>query len=171
MTRHDAQHHIAEDERAMQYALRLLGYRQRSTVELRQRLTRKDFSTRIIEQTVATLTRLRLLDDQEFAQAWVTSRPGRGPARLRQELLTKGIARTDAENAIQTGITAEDEFRSAWQVAQRALHGPTAPPERTELLRVRRLLQRRGFSFDVIGRVCAGLNDRLTVEGDWLELP
>ncbi|MHB9025679.1 MAG: regulatory protein RecX [Armatimonadota bacterium] len=169
MARSNAAHNISEYDRAMQYAQRLLGYRARSTMELRRRLTHKGFAPSSTEAVVSELTRLRLLDDREFAQAWISGRPGRGPARLRQELVAKGIARADAEHAIQTGLNAEDELHAAVQVALRALRGRTGSLDRAELLRVRRLLQRRGFTFDVIGRVCAGLNDRLTAEGDWLE--
>lgn len=160
---------LPEYERAMQSALRVLGYRPRSEAEMRQRLERKGFSPEIIDRTLARLMYLSLLDDREFARSWVASRTGRGPARLKQELRQKGIHRDLAEEVITTGISAEDELTSAWHVAQRALRHSVCPPERAEMQRVRRLLQRRGFSFEVIGRVCARLNDQLTAEGDWLE--
>ena len=153
----------------MQYAFLLLGYRQRSEAEMRQRLERKTYSSAVIDRTLAELTRLGLLDDRDFAHSWVASRTGRGPARLKQELILKGIPRDLAEEAIETGLSAEDEFASAWQVALRAVRGSSVPPDRTTLLRLRRLLQRRGFSFEVIGRVCVRLNDCFTAEGDWLE--
>lgn len=159
---------LPASEQAMQCALRLLGYRQRSEAELRQRLERKGFSPEITDHTLAALTRLGLLDDRDFASAWIAARPGCGPARIRQELRQKGIARDVAEMAIGIGLSAEDELEAAYQVAMRALRSRATPPERDELLRIRRLLQRRGFSFDVIGQVCLRLNDQVTAEGDWL---
>jgi SOS response regulatory protein OraA/RecX len=123
----------------------------------------------VIETTMASLVRLQLIDDIEFAQAWVAGRRGYGPARLRQELRRKGIERSLAEDVITTGLSEEDEYASARQVAARALRGHALPPERAELLRVRRMLMRRGFSCAVIGRVCASLSPRACEDGDWLE--
>ncbi len=158
-----------DEEQAMQYALLVLGYRDRSEDELRRRLERKGYSMAVTDRTLAELTRLQLLDDREFARNWVTARSGRGPHRLKQELRLKGIARDLAEETVTAEISAEDELTAAWQVATRAVRGQSRPVERNELLRIRRLLARRGFSSDVISRVCARLHDRQTAEGDWLE--
>jgi len=161
--------YIPDEERAMQYAFLLLGYRQRSEAEMRQRLERKTYSSAVIDRTLAELTRLQLLDDREFARSWVAARHDRGPHRLKQELRLKGIARDLAEETVTAGMSATDEWTAAWQVATRALRGRSLPPERDELLRVRRLLGRRGFSSEAIRRVCARLNEQVTAEGDWLE--
>jgi regulatory protein len=160
---------ILDEEHAMQFALRLLGYRPRSEEEMRRRLDRKGYPPLVTDRTLATLARLGLLDDREFARSWVAARGGRGPARLRQELRAKGVARDLAEEVVAAEVSAEDEYQRAVAVAQRAVRTATPPLDREALLRVRRLLQRRGFAFEVIGRVCAGLNDRLTEDGDWLE--
>jgi regulatory protein len=160
---------LTDEERAMQSALRLLGYRARSVQELRQRLERKAFAPAIIARTLRELTRLGLLDDREFAHSWVQARRGYGPVRLRQDLLQKGIPRNLAEEAISTGLSADDELAVARQVAQRALRTLPTPVDLSTLARLRRMLQRRGFSYEVIGRVCARLSDRVTAEGDWLE--
>ena len=157
------------EARAMQYALKLLGYRQRSEREMCGRLERKGFATPVIDRTLAELTRLSLLDDREFARSWVASRTGRGTARITQELLQKGIDRDVAEESITSAMTAEDELASAWQVAVRATRARPLPPGQEALVRVRRLLQRRGFSYEVIRRVCARLNAQVSAEGDWLE--
>jgi SOS response regulatory protein OraA/RecX len=123
----------------------------------------------VIERTLTELTRLGLLDDRDFVECWIASRTGRGPALLKQELRQKGIERSLAEEIIRTGISAEDECDAAWQVATRALLHQTLPLERAAFLRIRRLLQRRGFSFDVISRVCARLSEHQHADGDWLE--
>lgn len=157
------------EEAAMQYALRVLTYRPRSEAEMRQRLERKGFNPAVTDRTLATLARLQLLDDRDFAQSWVTARTGRGRIRLRQELRQKGISRDLAEEVLTTGLSADDEFAAAWQVAERAVRSQPVPLEPAALLRVRRLLQRRGFPYEVVSRVCARLSDRLSAEGDWLE--
>lgn len=160
---------IPDDERAMQYALRVLGYRPRSEAELRTRLARKGFTADTVDHTLARLSQLELLDDRDFARGWVEARRGYGPARLKQELRQKGIERDLAEEVIQTGLTAEDEAVSAWQVACRALRNTPFPLARESLLRIRSMLLRRGFSYELVSRVCARLQDQLSAEGDWLE--
>jgi regulatory protein len=159
---------IDDPERAMASALRLLGYRARSEHELRARLTQKGFTATVIDRTLATLARQGLVDDRDFARDWVALRPGRGPARYRQELRQKGIHRDLAESVI-TGISADEELASALHVARRALRARTVPPDPAELMRVRRLLQRRGFSYEVIGRVITRLGASLTADGEWLD--
>jgi regulatory protein len=160
---------ILDEEHAMQSALRLLGFRARSEAELRQRLERKGYPPPVTDRTLATLMRLNLLDDRDFARGWVASRPGRGPSRLKQELRAKGIDRALAEEVLAEGFAEDSEYDAALEVARRAARLSAAPLERNELLRVRRLLQRRGFSYSVIGRVCAQLNDHLNEDGDWLD--
>ncbi len=159
---------IDDPARAMDAAARLLGFRARSEHELRTRLQQKGFTPEAVDYTLSTLARLGLLDDREFARDWVAMRPGRGPARLRQELRQKGIHRDVAENVVD-GISAEEEFASALHVARRAVRARTAAPDPAELLRVRHLLQRRGFSYEVIGRVLTHLNAHLTADGEWLD--
>ena len=159
----------ANEDHAMQYALFVLGFRQRTEKEMRQRLEGKGYTPEVTDRTLATLTRIGLLDDREFTRCWITSRTGRGRTRIKQELQQKGIDRDLAEEMIRTGISADEEFISALDVAKRAVRTMPMPLERANLVRLQRLLQRRGFSFDIINRVCAGLSDYLSAEGDWLE--
>jgi len=157
-----------EQERAMQSALRLLGYRARSEEELRRRLQQKGISAVVTDRTLANLTRLGLLDDREFARGWVDMRQTVGAMRLRRELQQKGISRDLAEELVNAR-TMREELDAAWQVASRAVRTTSLPLEREGLLRVQRLLLRRGFTREIIMRVCARLNDHCTRDGDWLE--
>ena len=159
---------IDDPVRAMDAALRLLGFRAHSEHELRTRLVQKGYTSTAIDRTLSTLARQGLLDDREFARDWVTMRPGRGPARLRQELRQKGIQRELAEHVVG-GISAEEEYASALHVAQRTVRARTERLEPAEILRVRRMLQRRGFSYEVIGRVLTQLDAHLTADGEWLD--
>lgn len=159
----------AEQDHAMQYALRVLGYRARSEAEMRQKLQRKGFSPLVTDRTLAALMRLGLLDDREFSRGWVDARTGYGQIRLRQELRQKGVDHDVAEETIAMARTAEDEFVSARRIAMRAVRTQTPPLDRATMLRLRRLLIRRGFPAEIVYRVCATLNDHLSAEGDWLE--
>lgn len=148
----------------MQYALRVLGYRARSEQEMRLKLQRKGYSPRITDRTLMDLTRLGLLDDREFAKSWVFTRVAYGPVRLRYELRQKGIAADLAEDTISAFRSADDDIAAAWQLACKARRG-NAVLDRPALQRVRAMLLRRGFTHDVVNRVCARLNAESFSEG------
>jgi regulatory protein len=155
-------------ERAMQYALRVLGYRARSEQEMRLKLQRKGFSARVTDRTLMELTRLQLLDDREFARGWVAARAGYGPIRLRCELRQKGIAADLAEDTIAALRSEDEDFATAWRLARKAQRG-TAVRDRAALQRLRQMLLRRGFTGDVVTRVCARLDAQSYSEEGWTE--
>ncbi|MHB0936844.1 MAG: regulatory protein RecX [Armatimonadota bacterium] len=153
-----------ELERAMQYALRVLGYRARSEKEMRQKLQRKGFSALVTDRTLMQLTRLELLDDREFTRSWVTNRTGYGPVRLKYELRQKGIDADLAEESITALRSEDDDFATAWRLARKAQRD-NAVRDRAALLRLRQMLLRRGFTRDIINRVCARLDEQSCSEG------
>jgi len=141
-------------ERAMQYALRMLGYRARSEQEMRRKLERKGFSARVTDRALMELTRLQLLDDREFTRSWISTRRDYGPIRLRYELRQKGIDADLAEETITALRSEDDDFATAWRLARKAQRG-SAVLDRAALRRLRQMLLRRGFTGDVVNRVCA----------------
>ena len=161
---------LPDEDKAMQYALRVLGYRARSIQEMRRKLETRKFPQNVTAHILHELVRLQLLDDREFAQSWIESRKSYGSARLRRELFQKGISRELVEDIMVTGVSADEECLAAWSVVVRSLRGATDSPDLKVQLKIRRLLQRRGFSYDTVNRVCARLNDNSTAEEDWLEL-
>ena len=65
----------------LEAALRFLEVRARSTAEVRRRLTSAGYRGDLVDGAVERLTELGVLDDEQFAQAWVESRDAeRGPA-------------------------------------------------------------------------------------------
>jgi regulatory protein len=144
-------------EKAMLAAARLLDARPRSTAEVRLRLRRKEFPPEVIEQAVERLVDLGLLDDAAFSRYWVDNRQSfrpRGRLALRDELRRKGVDRTTIEQAIAEADAEGEpdaEAARAEQVARNALRRYADSPDRaTFQRRLGGLLQRRGFSLDVI---------------------
>lgn len=80
----------------------MIKFRPRSEYELRSNLSRKGFDKEIIEQAVAALIKIHLLDDLAFARLWVESRIKKplGIKRLSFELKTKGINNSIIEKVI-----------------------------------------------------------------------
>ncbi len=71
-----------------------LSARDRSVQEMREKLQEKKFAPEVIDEAIADLQRLNLLDDRTFAHRWVESRlRGRAAGRRKfsRDLQRKGI--------------------------------------------------------------------------------
>jgi regulatory protein len=146
-------------KRALDSALRLLGYRGRSRVEMRQRLLRKGYEEAIVDEAVQWLEEHGLLDDAQFSQAWVEARSqaqpmGRG--RLAWELRSKGVERETVSEALEPRDD-ETELRLALQVGQQKIERARDKDPAIVRNQVAAALQRRGFSWSVTRRVLAQL--------------
>jgi regulatory protein len=142
------------EEAAREQCLRLLAIRPRSANELRRRLKSSRFEDRVVESVLAGLAQAGLVDDEDFARAWVASRQASGAAghrKLRWELRRKGIAEDIIRTVVDEGIDDEAEFRQALELARRRLRGSPAEPK--TLARLQRLLSSRGFRFDTVEAV------------------
>lgn len=140
-------------EVAMQKAMNFLSYRARSVQEVRQNLQKHEFNEDVIEDTIQKLERAGLLNDKEFARAWVenrnTFRP-RSRRALGMELRRKGIVEENYQPVLDSDV---DEDALALQAAQkyaRRLKGLDWQDFRNKL---GGHLGRRGFSYDVIAPV------------------
>ncbi len=136
-------------ESAHERALDYLSYRPRSAAEVRKYLEGKKVAPDVIDEVLARLQRVGLLDDRAFAQYWRENRENfrpRGARALRQELLQKGIARDVVDETLQ-GLDEESDALALARARARRLGGLD------KLAFKRRLggyLARRGYGYDVI---------------------
>lgn len=139
-------------EKAYASAARLLAHRPRSQAEIQRQLQTKGYSQAVIDQVVARLTAVDLINDEQFARYWIeqreTFRP-RGHLALRQELQQKGIAATIIEAALAT----VDEVGAAEQLAEKKAHQLAGLPEMEFKRKLSQYLQRRGFPYESIRTV------------------
>lgn len=87
----------AEIGNAHDKALNYINMRRRSVKEIRDYLRRKEFEPSVIREVVHKLLSVDLLNDEEFARAWVRDRlllKPRSNQALRAELMVKGIERS-----------------------------------------------------------------------------
>jgi regulatory protein len=142
-----------EDERHRAYeaALMLLRFRIRSREELRGRLTRKGFGPSTIEATLDRLVAARLVNDEEFARAWVANRASgtsaRGRSLLHAELRGKGLS----NELIADATSTVDENAEALTAARPRAERLRGCDFRTFRLKIGGFLQRRGFGYDAVG--------------------
>ncbi|GAE26378.1 regulatory protein RecX [Halalkalibacter wakoensis JCM 9140] len=96
---------INDDEKKKTYnlAINYLSYRIRSIEEMRQYLVKKEKEPQHIEEVIKQLINEKLLNDEEFAQAYIRSKQltlMRGPLKLKQELKQKGLRDDTIEQAL-----------------------------------------------------------------------
>ncbi len=145
----------AEDARevAMQKALRFLGYRARSTQEVRANLEKNEIPEATIEFTLTRLQESGLLNDQEFAQAWIENRNAfrpRSHRALALELRRKGLDREIVDDAIKI---SGDENTLALDAAQKYVRKVQALAWPEFRKKLGGFLGRRGFSYGIIAPV------------------
>jgi regulatory protein len=142
-----------ESEIAYQKALHFLSYRPRSSAEVRQNLAKRGTPEALVEETVNRLQRAGLINDQEFARAWVenrnTFRP-RSKSALRMELRRKGLSDEIVQPVLDEQVDEEAlAFEAARKYARRLIG--------LEWLEFRRklcgFLARRGFSYTTLSPV------------------
>lgn len=136
---------MTDEERCYASALRILGYRFNSEVELRRKLRAKKFEKEIIDATIVRLRKEKWLDDERFAGAFVRTRGQRriGAKRILRELHAAGVQDEVAERAVAENVDAEAEaerLREAFERRARVLarrHGEeylTSPEGRKKLM-------------------------------------
>ncbi|MEO0557571.1 MAG: RecX family transcriptional regulator [Bacteroidota bacterium] len=142
-------------------ALRYVSHRARTTDEVRRSLLQKGFAEPIVEDTVADLDRLGLLDDAAYARQYAASRfngPGYGPARIRQDLIRRGVGRRDIDDALDALADTEDLGAEAREQAAKKWRSLASEADgRKRQKKTMDYLVRRGFGFDVARQAVEGL--------------
>jgi regulatory protein len=147
----------AENE-AKNAALRFLSFRRRTEKEIRDKLRKKGFDDKSIGRTIDKLKEYDLINDTEFAAAWVMERLAykpRGKRLLAQELWKKGI-RKDIIDQV-TEELCRDEEKSATELLEKIKGRYKNLEPKVARRRMYGLLLRRGFSYEAAKSVLAPL--------------
>ena len=156
----------------LEAALRFLEARARSTAEVRRRLTSAGYRGELVDGAIERLTELGVLDDEQFARAWVESRDRarpRGERALRRELALKGIDKGVSDEVLEERREGEGTEVDV-DAARRLLARNARSLARVADPRVRRqrayaLLARNGFDPEV----CRQASAELLAEADELD--
>ncbi len=143
----------APSSKLLRAAVALLARRDFSRAELRGRLLRAAVAPEAAAQVEQVLDRVQaqgLLNEERFVEGFVRARAGRfGPARLRHELLRRGVDPERIDAALKPQQADEyDRARALWLKRFKLL-----PADERERARQARFLAARGFSHEVIRRV------------------
>jgi regulatory protein len=143
-------------EKARQSALRLLDRQRRTRSDLERRLRDKGHAPALIAEVLARLGAVGLVDDVEYARAFLNERWGRRSAgwrRLQAELRKRGISPEDIETArarFEEERGAADEVTAARRAIAQAARRYASLDPRVRQQRLYAMLLRRGFDGDVI---------------------
>ncbi|MDL4458385.1 MULTISPECIES: recombination regulator RecX [Citrobacter] len=154
--------------RLLDRAVRILAMRDHSEQELRRKLAAPvmgkngpediDATPEDYDKVIAWCIESRYLDDDRFVQQFIASRSrkGYGPARVRQELNQKGIARESIERAMR-------ECEIDWAVLAREQavrkYGEPLPVEFSDKVKVQRFLLYRGYLMEDIQAIWRNFDD------------
>jgi regulatory protein len=161
----------ADAQAAYRSVLAALGRRGFACRDLERRLVLRGHPREAARAAIDRATAAGLLDDRQFAAAYVQvkSARGRGPARLQRDLFTMGVDRAIADEAIAAAWAEPDRVADATLALalKRATQLGTLPGP-TKRRRLLAYLARRGFT----GREVRALVSRvLSAEAKGLSLP
>ncbi|HEU4828242.1 MAG TPA: regulatory protein RecX [Gemmatimonadales bacterium] len=153
---HERLGRAADQEAAFRAALRALELRPYAHADLARRLVRRGHAREAVTAALDEVSGMGLLDDAAFARTYVETRTarGRGPVRIRRDLMSMGVAREAADAAIaaQWPDGTEDPALPLELATRRAaqLGDLPRPVKRRRLLAY---LMRRGFSGRTVNQV------------------
>lgn len=140
---------------ARDLCLRALTGAPKTRQQLADLLAGRDVPDDAAETVLDRLSEVGLIDDEAFAQAWVSSRQaGRGLARraLKAELRAKGVDDDVAATAVEA-VDDDDERETARRLVERKLPSMRRLDRATATRRLMGVLARKGYS----GGLAAGV--------------
>lgn len=135
-------------------ALRLLGFRDHSSGELRDKLRDREHDEGLIENVITRLIDQGWLDDKRFAehQTEILIRKGWGPRRIEQKLRKHGVPRDLSKEAVSEAADTRGWLETC---RERLLSRFDEPQQldRDTKQKAFRHLKHRGFAPSIIRRV------------------
>ena len=130
-------------------ALHLLGRRELSVRQLRERLRDREHPAEDVDRAIDLLLENRALDDRRVAAAYVRTAlkvKGRGRLRIQRELQAIGIEKNVAGEALAEAFGEVDERALIAKALEKKLRGKPKIATPAEYARVYQFLMRQGFS-------------------------
>ena len=145
-------------------ALTYLTRQLRTQKEVEMKLKQLSFSDEVIEQVIAKLLDLRLLNDGEYAKSYVRTMmktSDKGPQYIIGHLRQKGVLENDIENALEL-FDDDSQVATALKVGQKMAEKNQKLAVRQQILKIKQRLLNKGFRGDVIEQAI----QQLDLKGD-----
>lgn len=137
-------------------ALHYLSYRPRSENEVKQRLRRRGFDNKVIEEVIFALKERRLIDDVAFSEYWRNNRLSFSPRSgrlIKLELRQKGVAAGTADEVVKDVDDENCVYEAGLRKAGRLSNSDYDDFRR----RLFGYLRRRGFNYETVNFAVARL--------------
>ena len=136
-------------------AVRMLGRRELSVAQVRERLARRGWTETAIEPALARLAASGTLDDARVAVACARTRAGlkrQGRDRVLREIQALGVSRDVARAAVDEVFGALDEGDLLRAALEKRLRSPLALSDPAVQRRLYAALVRQGFDAHAVGQ-------------------
>jgi len=144
---------VAPEERAREICLRALERRRHSRRELELKLRQKRIEENVAAAVLDRLGEVGLVNDTEFARAFVESRRRRSPKGRRAfaaELGARGVDRDTVDAVLDEVFGDIDPADEAMVALQPRLRGWSGLPREEARGKAARFLERRGFGYEAV---------------------
>ena len=131
--------------------LKMLGRRELSEQQVRQRLARKGHEADAIDEAISRLREERAIDDERVAEAIARTETAvrrRGKLRVRMQIERAGIAKATAKRAVDDIFDAIDDAALLEASLAKRLRGRDTIADDREFQRLYRYLIGQGFESD-----------------------
>lgn len=146
--------------KALNKALDYLSYSLRTEKETRQKLAKEGLEDDIIENVVKKLTKMKLLNDSEYAKSYVRTMAkttDKGPRLIANSLKEKGINLCDTEDALLE-YPAEMQLKNALKVAKKTVAKSKKKSFNECNQKITQALLNKGYSSELASQVRQSLN-------------
>lgn len=135
---------------AKAYVNRILMSTDKTTLELRDGMRRKEFPEEIIEKTIDLCREHRLIDDVRYAEQYVHSYLDRKSMRLiRMELQRKGISESIIDTVVEKIDTDDPERTAILRLLRKKWPNREKRPYE-EMQKLMAFILRKGFSYEAV---------------------
>ena len=132
-------------KRATLRAMHILERTDKTEAQLRRKLEESEYPKEAVESAIAYVTSYGYLDDRRYAEHYIEwKKQGKGKARLKMELVQKGISREIIEEALES--TDFGETREMIRQIILKKRKTDIPMNEKEKQRIYGFLMRKGFS-------------------------
>lgn len=159
-------------QKAYNLALRYLSFRMRTKKEMEDYLLKKEINISVIQKVIQKLLDDNLLNDEQFANFYVTSRINtttKGPNLVKNELIEKGISIQIADNAVQA-YSLEIQYEKAMKIANKRINRASSHSFKKQLQQLQAHLIRNGFSQSVIDTILEEISEEKDESEEWKSL-
>ncbi|KXG75030.1 RecX family transcriptional regulator [Thermotalea metallivorans] len=146
-----------EQNKADNYAIKLLSYRPRTAKELQQKMKEKGYEDSVIENTLSVLKEHNYINDEDFAKSFIKDKMQFrkiGKIRMKQELSQKGVEKNIIHKVMAEHMDSEKELETALALGRKKLETTYKNDDRkAQYRKLGSFLQSKGFAYDMIIKV------------------